>query len=46
MSLQKHSLRGTCTKLAFIPKSNYLIAHITGHVHLYMSLMGVTELWL
>ena len=33
-TLQQHTLRGTCTKLAFIPKSNYLITHITGHVYL------------
>jgi len=45
-TLQQHSLRGTCTKLAFIPKSNYLIARITGHVYLYMALTCVIELWL
>ena len=39
-------IRGTCTKPALITKSNYLIAHITGHVHLCMALMCVTELWL
>ena len=44
--LRKHELRGTCTTFAFIQKNNYFIAHITGYVHLYMTLMCVTELWL
>jgi hypothetical protein len=45
-TLQKHSLRGTCTKLAFTTNSNYLIALITDHVHLYLAVICITEPWL
>jgi hypothetical protein len=44
-TLQKHQWGGTCTKLVFKQKGNYLITHITVHVQMHTALTCATELY-